>query len=87
MNLNANQMGYFIQQVGLAAASFGVSAADVATVGAALDKLFNKKCSPPTDVLGTGGKSTFLIQQWSPVVDARYPDDLIRVYRDFNSQH
>ena len=45
MNLNAAQVGYFIQQVGLSAASFGVSTEDVSYVGNALTTLFNTKCS------------------------------------------
>ncbi|KAH0550951.1 hypothetical protein GP486_007685 [Trichoglossum hirsutum] len=48
MNLDAYQIGYFIQQVGLAAASFGVAKEDVEAVGMTLDKVFNKRCSPAT---------------------------------------
>jgi hypothetical protein len=48
MGLDENQMGYFIQQVGLSAASFGVSKEDVQAVGMTLDKVFNKRCSPAT---------------------------------------
>ena len=38
-DLNSNQVGYFIQQVGMSAASFGVSQADVQAAGQALTKL------------------------------------------------
>lgn len=45
MKLNAAQVGYFIHQVGLSAASFGVSKEDVTTIGTALTTLFNQKCT------------------------------------------
>ncbi len=51
MNLDPNQLGYFIQQVGLAASSFGVSTADITTVATALNKLFGYRCSPPQVVI------------------------------------
>lgn len=41
------QNGYFVEQVGLAAASFGVSAEDVTAVGSALLSYFNVRCSQP----------------------------------------
>ncbi|KAH0536118.1 hypothetical protein FGG08_006984 [Glutinoglossum americanum] len=55
MNLDAFQIGYFIQQVALSAASFGVAKEDLEVVGAALDKLFNKRCSPATVVIPSAG--------------------------------
>lgn len=55
MALDPNEMGYFISQVGLAAASFGVTEADVTYVGQALNKLFNYRCSPPTTVVPEHG--------------------------------
>lgn len=55
MNLSPAEVGYFIQQVALAATSFGVSQDDVATVGAALNKLFNYRCSPPATVIPEQG--------------------------------
>jgi hypothetical protein len=57
MDLNPAEMGYFIQQVALAATSFGVSTEDVTAVGAALTKLFNYRCSPPTEVIPEMGKT------------------------------
>ncbi|KAI9880179.1 MAG: hypothetical protein M1830_004998 [Pleopsidium flavum] len=51
MALDQYQVGYFIQQVGLSAASFGVATEDVTAVGMALTKLFNYKCAPPTTVV------------------------------------
>lgn len=51
MDLDAAEVGYFVQQVGLAAASFGVSNTDVATVGGALMSLFGYRCSPATAVV------------------------------------
>lgn len=46
MNLNYIENAYFIQEVGLAATSFGVSAADAMAVGNQLNTLFNYRCSP-----------------------------------------
>ncbi|KAF3918235.1 hypothetical protein ABW20_dc0110667 [Dactylellina cionopaga] len=51
MNLGPNEMGYFIQEVALSAASFGVAEADIKAVGAALDNTFNRRCSPQVAVL------------------------------------
>lgn len=50
MALDEKDVGYFITQVGLSAASFGVSEEDVAAVGMALQTTFGMRCSPP--VLG-----------------------------------
>lgn len=55
MALDYNEMSYFNQQVGLAAASFGVADEDVAEVGTALDKLFSYRCSAPTTVIPEHG--------------------------------
>jgi len=46
MDLTYAENTYFIQQVGLAAQSFGVTADDVQTVGSTLSKVFNYKCAP-----------------------------------------
>jgi hypothetical protein len=51
MGLDANEVGYFITQVGLAAASFGVTVEDVTAVGMALNQAFGYRCSPPVAVL------------------------------------
>lgn len=48
-------MGYFIQQVGLAATSFGVTTEDATAAGMALTKLFDYRCSPPTTVVKAQG--------------------------------
>lgn len=50
MGLDANQVGYFIEQVGLSAASFGVSMADITAVGTALNEYFNYRCLPPMSI-------------------------------------
>lgn len=55
MALDPYQVGYFITQVGLSAASFGVTKEDVTAVGMALNKLFNYKCSPATTVVKSQG--------------------------------
>ena len=46
MGLDPNEVGYFISQVGAAAASFGVSAADIQTVASTLSSVFNVRCAP-----------------------------------------
>ncbi|PWN24262.1 hypothetical protein BCV69DRAFT_310091 [Microstroma glucosiphilum] len=46
MNLDANEVGYFITQVGMAAVSFGVSTEDATAVGTLLGKMFNVRCAP-----------------------------------------
>lgn len=51
MALDAAEVGYFIQQVGLAASSFGVSDDDVTAVGQSLTEVFDHRCSAPTAVL------------------------------------
>ncbi len=50
MGLDAIQLGYFIQQVALAGASFGVAQADLQAVGTALGQLFGLRCSPAAEV-------------------------------------
>lgn len=46
MNLSPEQIGYFITQVGLSAASFGVTEEDVTAVGESLNKAFGYRCAP-----------------------------------------
>jgi hypothetical protein len=55
MVLDPNQMAYFITQVGLAAASFGVAESDITAVATALTKLFDYRCSPKTTVIPAQG--------------------------------
>ena len=55
MSLNAHQVGYFIQQVGKAAASFGISDEDVMIIGAALSEKFDYRCSPQSTVVYSQG--------------------------------
>jgi len=55
MALDQYQVGYFITQVGLAAASFGVTTEDVTAVGMALAGIFDVKCGPPTTVVPSQG--------------------------------
>ena len=50
MSLNSIQLGYFIQQVALAGASFGVAQADLEAVGTALQHLFGLRCSPSVEI-------------------------------------
>lgn len=55
MALDAFQVGYFITQVGLSAASFGVAQADVEAVGMSLNNLFGYKCGRPATVVLSQG--------------------------------
>ncbi|KAI4593750.1 hypothetical protein KJ359_009030 [Pestalotiopsis sp. 9143b] len=55
MDLNPYEMGYFIEQVAMAAASFGVAEDDLTAVGMALNELFNYRCAPPTTVIPSQG--------------------------------
>lgn len=55
MVLDPYQMGYFITQVALSAASFGVAESDIQAVGQALGSLFNYRCSPKTTVIKAQG--------------------------------
>ena len=55
MGLGATEFNYFIQQVGLAAASFGVTDEDVNAVGMALTGLFGYKCAPAATVIKSQG--------------------------------
>lgn len=57
MALDPYQVGYFITQVGLSAASFGVAKEDVTAVGAALIKLFDHRCAPPETVIPSQGNA------------------------------
>lgn len=55
MGLDENQVGYFNEQVGLSAASFGVSMADVTAAGMELNKIFNNRCGPNITVIPAQG--------------------------------
>ncbi|KAK0247078.1 hypothetical protein LTR01_008949 [Friedmanniomyces endolithicus] len=49
MALDPYEIGYFITQVGLSAASFGVAQSDITDVASALFSLFSYKCEPPSE--------------------------------------
>ncbi|OAQ96165.1 hypothetical protein LLEC1_02110, partial [Akanthomyces lecanii] len=51
MNLGKPEMDYFITQVAMAAASFGVAKDDITVVGKALGDNFNMRCSAPAEVI------------------------------------
>lgn len=55
MDLDENEVGYFITQVGLAAASFGVTTEDATAVGTTLGKIFGVRCAPATPVVPSQG--------------------------------
>jgi hypothetical protein len=48
MNLDINQLGFFTQQLGLAAKSFGVADADIAIVANLMNAVFNVQCANPS---------------------------------------
>jgi hypothetical protein len=51
MALDTFEVGYFIQQVGLAAQSLGIDPSDVKLVENTLQKVFGERCAAPTDVV------------------------------------
>lgn len=55
MALDSAQVGYFITQVGLSAASFGVAESDITIVANSLTKVFDYKCAPPAIVVPSQG--------------------------------
>lgn len=55
MDLDEHEVGYFITQVGLAAASFGVTTEDATAVGMTLSKIFGVRCAPATPVIPSQG--------------------------------
>lgn len=55
MDLDSAEVGWFIQNVAMAAASFGVAEDDIAIVGKALNSIFNVRCAPPTTVIPAQG--------------------------------
>ncbi|KAL0933633.1 uncharacterized protein CTRU02_210432 [Colletotrichum truncatum] len=55
MALDENELGYFIQQVALAGASFGVAQDDLKAVGTSLSNLFGLRCSPPATAIPAQG--------------------------------
>lgn len=55
MDLDVNEVGYFVQQVGLSAQSFGVTAADATAVGMALNSLFGYRCAPNATAIAAQG--------------------------------
>jgi hypothetical protein len=59
MGITAEQNDYFINQVGLSAASFGVTAADVTTIYNYLDDTYNTRCAPP--LTASDGVPAYLI--------------------------
>ncbi|GAP83484.1 hypothetical protein SAMD00023353_0201500 [Rosellinia necatrix] len=71
MALDENEIGYFITQVGLTAASFGVADSDVQAVGKALNSLFGSRCAPPTAVIPAQGEQlqAICIEDTCPVAD------------------
>jgi hypothetical protein len=82
MDLNPHQLGYFITQVGLSAASFGVAQDDVAIVGKALGQVFGFKCSPPTTVVkAQGPQLQSICQDGSCPIDPTSNDTVCAEYK------
>lgn len=69
MGLNEEETQYFIGQVGLAAASFGVADADVTAVGTALNSLFGYRCAAPAVAVPAQGpqKQSICIDDSCPI--------------------
>jgi len=55
MDLSNAEVGYFIEQVAMSAASFGVATDDLMVVGTALNSLFGVRCAPETIVVPAQG--------------------------------
>ena len=55
MSLDPAEVGYFISQVGLAAASFGVASSDITIVANALVSYFDYRCTPPMTIVPGAG--------------------------------
>ncbi|KAH0602093.1 hypothetical protein MHUMG1_00972 [Metarhizium humberi] len=55
MGLGKPEMDYFVTQVGLAAASFGVAKDDISAIADSLNSVFNVACGPPTTVVKAQG--------------------------------
>ncbi|KAH6633849.1 hypothetical protein B0J18DRAFT_470595 [Chaetomium sp. MPI-SDFR-AT-0129] len=55
MDLGPAELGYFVQQVALAASSFGVAEDDIKAVGTALNTLFGMRCAPPATAIKSQG--------------------------------
>ena len=55
MDLSYAEVGYFITQVALSAASFGVAQSDLQIVGEALGSFFDVRCAPPTTIIPAQG--------------------------------
>jgi hypothetical protein len=53
MDLSAEEVSYFITQVGLSASSFGIATKDVTAVGNALNKFFGYKCASAESIIPT----------------------------------
>lgn len=87
MDLNHYEVSYFIQQVGLAASSFGVSKDDVTAVGTALDKLFNYKCLPPATAIKEQGPQLQSICVEETVSGFLHLDSLLSYSLQIHSTH
>ncbi|UKZ77029.1 hypothetical protein TrVFT333_004745 [Trichoderma virens FT-333] len=55
MALDSAELTYFIQQIALAAQSFGVAASDIEIVGNALSNAFGMRCATPATVIKVQG--------------------------------
>jgi hypothetical protein len=91
MDLNPFQMGYFITQVGTAAASFGVATEDVTALGTALQTLFDYRCAAPAAIVpGAQAESQSICQADScPIAPnatcANTPNATVPVYNNGSS--
>ena len=68
MNLNINQLGYFTQQLGLAAKSFGVADADIQIIADLMNNVFNVRCGKPSSPFQPlSGVQSFCLAEGCPL--------------------
>ncbi|KAI8903631.1 hypothetical protein EDD86DRAFT_250344 [Gorgonomyces haynaldii] len=73
MNLDANQLAFFTQQLGLAAKSFGVADADIAIIANVMNTVFNVRCAQPSSPFPPlSGVQSFCLGNLCPL--AQNPD-------------
>lgn len=73
MNLGNAEMTYFITQVGMAAASFGVATDDINIVAKALGDAFNMRCAAPVEIVKGQGPQPQAICIKSDCAEAASP--------------
>lgn len=87
MDLDQNELGYFIEQVALSASSFGVAKDDLTIVGNSLNTLFGLRCSPPATAIQAQGPQlqAICIADSCPVADGAVCDQYQPVVKPMNA--